>query len=238
MMQSMLTKIVVGSLLASLAAGSVSAAECCSTKKPKPNFTKPPKGAIVLFDGKDASAWTHYDGKPIKWKIADGCMTVVPKTGDIRTKKTFTDVKLHVEFRCPKMPDAQGQGRGNSGVYLQGLYEIQVLDSYGIDKPGKGDCGALYDCYPPKVNACLPAGQWQSYDITFTAPRFDKAGKIVKQGRISCVQNGIKVQDDVKLKGPTRAHMKWDPTKPGPIMLQDHGNPVSYRNIWIVPLKK
>ena len=215
----------------------IAPASAASDAKPKARCAKPPKGAIVLFDGKDASSWTHYDGKPIKWKIADGAMAVVPKTGNIRTKRTFGDQRLHVEFKCPLMPKAKGQGRGNSGAYLQGLYEIQVLDSYGIAKPGKGDCGALYDSYPPCKNACLPPDQWQSYDITFRAPKFDKAGKIVKQGRITCVHNGIKVIDDKALKGPTRAHMKWDPTQPGPLMLQDHGNVVAYRNIWVMPLE-
>ncbi len=225
--------ILSAGVAASVFASPVRAADA---ETPKPHFIKPPKGAIVLFDGKDASAWVHYDGKPIRWKLEGGAMTVVPKTGDIRTKETFGHQHLHVEFKCPLMPKAEGQGRGNSGVYVQGLYEIQVLDSYGIAKPGKGDCGALYDCYPPKVNACLPPDEWQSYDITFRAPRFDKDGKLVKQGRITCVQNGIKVQDNVELKGPTRAHMSRDPIKPGPLMLQDHGNPVSYRNVWVVPL--
>jgi hypothetical protein len=197
----------------------------------------PPKGAIILFNGKDVSGWTRVDGGPFGWQVKDGAMICVPKKGSVRTKRLFGDQQLHVEFRVPRMPDAKGQARGNSGVYLQGLYEIQVLDSHGIAKPGVNDCGALYECHAPAKNACKPPEQWQSYDITFRAPTFGKDGKVVKQGTVTVVHNGVKVLDNKEIKGPTRAAMKRDPRRPGPLMLQDHGNTVAFRNIWLVPLK-
>jgi hypothetical protein len=194
----------------------------------------PPKGAIVLFDGRDLSGWQgRAADRPATWKIENGAM--VAGGGDIRTRQTFTDFQLHVEFNVPNMPNARGQGKGNSGVYLQGLYEIQVLDSYGL-VPQAGDCGALYGQAPPMVNACRPPGEWQSYDIFFLAPRFDAAGKRVRKPRVSVLQNGLWIHHDVEVEGSTTAAMEGDPRQAGPIMLQDHGNPVRYRNIWLLPL--
>ena len=139
----------------------------------------PPPGAVVLFDGTSLDGWERRDPKqretPVGWTISEGFMHVVPKTGDIMTKKKFTDFQLHVEFRSPFMPEARGQERGNSGVYLQGRYEVQVLDSYGL-KGEDNECGGIYKISPPRVNMCAPPGQWQSYDITFHAPRFDSIG--------------------------------------------------------------
>lgn len=196
---------------------------------------QPPKDAIVLFGGRDTSAWIHRgSGKPCQWMVKEGAMEV--RGGDIITKQNFTDFQLHVEFQIPYMPQARGQARGNSGVYLQGLYEIQVLDSYGL-KPGMGDCGAIYGQKPPDVNACLPPGRWQTYDILFHAPQYDAQGRQIAKPRVSVLQNGIWIHDNVEINGPTVASMDRDPRQPGPIMLQDHGNPVRYRNIWIRPLK-
>jgi len=153
------------------------------------------------------------------------------------TKQKFAGkFKLHVEFRVPYEPGNGGQGRGNSGVYLQGRYEVQILDSYGL-KSGKNDCAALYEVHPPTVNACKAPTVWQSYDITFTAPVFD--GKTKKEPvHMTVIHNGVKVHDDAKVPvDNTRAGMGGDPSTPGPILLQDHGHPVQYRNIWLLPVK-
>lgn len=194
----------------------------------------PPRDAVVLFDGRDLSGWVKRgSGEPATWKVADGVMTA--GGGDIVTKERFRDFQLHVEFKVPLMPNARGQGRGNSGVYLHGLYEIQVLDSYGL-VPGTGDCGAIYGQTPPMANACRPPEEWQSYDILFRAPRYDESGKQIARPRVSVLQNGIWIHDNVEIQGPTTASMPGDPRQPGPIMLQDHGSPVQYRNLWVRPL--
>ncbi len=205
--------------------------------KPQPKPVPPPKGAIVLFDGKDTSGWTKTDGKPFPWKVEDGAMVCVPRSGSIRTKQTFGDHKLHIEFRVPYMPKALGQARGNSGVYIQGRYEIQVLDSFLIKQPGKGDCAALYSLIAPSKNACGRPMEWQTYDITFRAPKFDKDKKMTKKGRITVVQNGQTVIDDKEIPDTTPGGIDRDPTKPGALMLQDHGNTVAFRNVWVVPIK-
>ena len=208
--------------------------------------TPPPKGAIVLFDGKNLDNWAKTDGKTAApWKLVDGAMQ--SGGGNIITKDKFDGhFKLHVEFRVPYMPKAKGQARGNSGVYVQGRYEVQVLDSYGLDSKDN-DCGAIYEVSKPLVNACKAPAVWQAYDIEFTAPKCE-GGKITEPARMTVYQNGVKIQDDVRLvrknkEGKeevvkfTRAGMETDPCAPGPIMLQDHGNPVQYRNVWLLPGK-
>ncbi len=211
--------------------------------------TPAPKGSKVLFNGTDLDDWVYRrDGKtPPAWKLLPGGVTEV-KGGDAHTKETFDGkFKLHVEFRVPYSPKKSGQGRGNSGVYVQGRYEVQVLDSYGL-KSKDNDCGGIYEVAAPLVNACKAPTVWQSYDIEFTAPKC-KDGKVVEPAHMTVYQNGIKIHDDVRLarKGKddkeeivtnTRAGMGGDPCKPGPIMLQDHGDPVQYRNIWILPLSE
>jgi hypothetical protein len=195
--------------------------------------TPPPTGAKVLFDGKNLDGWVKLDGKSEPtWQLLDGGVMQV-KGGNIRTKDTFGGhFKLHVEFRVPYLPDQKGQARGNSGVYLQGRYEVQVLDSYGLESK-KDDCGAIYGVSAPLVNACKAPTVWQSYDIEFTAPKCDN-GKKTELARMTVYQNGTKIQDDVKIPvDNTTAGMGGDPCTPGPIMLQDHGNPVQYRNIWL-----
>lgn len=196
--------------------------------------TPPPKGAIVLFDGKSLDGWLHRDGKkPAHWKIVDGVMQV-ERGGDIISKSKFDGAfHLHVEFRVPYEPQGKGQGRGNSGVYVQGRYEVQVLDSYGL-KPGMGDCGAIYGIAVPKVNACKAPTVWQSYDIDFTSPKFEN-GKKAAAGRMTVTHNGIKIHDNVEItKDVTTSGLATDPSTPGPILLQDHGHPVQYRNIWVL----
>ena len=195
----------------------------------------PPKDAVILFNGKDVKNWTTRDGKPAGWKAEEGILHVVPGTGDIMTQERFTDFCLHLEFRCPDMPEAKGQGKGNSGVFLQGRYEIQVLDSYGIRIPGKGDCGAIYDQYATLVNACRPAMQWQSYDAIFRAPRVE-GSQVREKVRLTVLQNGQVIHNNIELPGVTGGAIDQEVGTPGPLLLQDHGNLVCYRNVWIVPL--
>lgn len=196
--------------------------------------SEPPKGAIVLFDGKSLDGWVKTNGKDkAAWKLVDGGAMEV-KGGNIMTEKTFDGTfKLHVEFRVPYMPKASGQGRGNSGVYVQGRYEVQVLDSYGL-KSKDNDCGGIYSVAAPLVNACKAPTIWQSYDIDFTAPKCED-GKRKEYSRMTVYHNGVKIHDNVEVKTDnTTAGLGGDPCKPGPIMLQDHGNPVQFRNIWLV----
>ncbi|MBL7186886.1 MAG: DUF1080 domain-containing protein [Phycisphaerae bacterium] len=200
---------------------------------------KPPVNAVVLFDGKNFDQWEPAKKMPgvqkIQWLLENGAMEVKPRTGSIITKKKFGDVKLHLEFRTPFMPDARGQGRGNSGVYLQGRYEVQILDSYGLQ--GKdNECGGIYKVGKPLVNMCAPPTQWQTYDITFRAPRFKDNGEKIQGALLRVLHNGVLIQDEAEAKGPTTAAPDNTETGPGGIYLQDHGNPVQYRNIWLVEL--
>jgi hypothetical protein len=207
-----------------------------------PNLgARAPQGAVVLFDGASLSGWQRREEKerstPVGWKILEGgIMEVAPGSGDIITKQKFTDFRLHVEFRTPFMPDAREQARGNSGVYLHGRYEIQVLDSYGL-KGEDNECGSIYKVSAPLVNMCAPPGQWQTYDITFHAPRFDAEGKEVNVAVATVVHNGVVIQQDLSIPGPTGGAIDEDVKAPGALMLQDHGNLVQYRNIWLVELK-
>ena len=199
-----------------------------------------PSDAVVLFDGKDLSRWVHKDGSAAKWKVENGYAEVLAKTGYINTRDSFGDCQLHVEFAEPAPPRGESQERGNSGVFLQGLYETQVLDSYQSKTYADGQAGAIYGQYPPLVNASRPPGQWQTYDIVFHGPRFDKDGKLLRPARETVFHNGVLVQDNVELSGPT-AHGKRPPYEPQPeklpLALQDHSHPVRYRNIWIRELK-
>jgi hypothetical protein len=201
----------------------------------KPLFTSKeaiPSDAIVLFDGKDLSQWSAMNtSKPAPWKVEHGYMEA--RDGSIRTKREFIDCQLHVEFWLPLMADMVGQYRANSGVYM-GLYEIQVLDSYGLVSR-HNDCGAIYDIAAPMVNANRPPEQWQTYDIFFHSPRFDDQGKKIADARISVLQNGVWIQDNVDIPYPTEDY-RWAEKPSGPIRLQDHGNPIRYKNIWVRPL--
>ena len=195
----------------------------------------PPKDAVVLFDGKDTSHWVQDGGKPCAWTVAEG--TLVVGKGSIVTKDNYQDFQMHVEFNIPQPPEgAKDQARGNSGVYIQRRYEIQVLDSFGVDPPAFNGCGSLYRQRPPDKNMSKKPGEWQTYDITFRGARFDASGKKTEPARLTLVWNGVKVHDDVEIKDKTGAGKAEGP-EPGPILLQDHGAPVRYRNLWIVPKK-
>lgn len=193
-----------------------------------------PSDAIVLFEGKDLSAWSQEDGSPAKWKLGSGYFETVPKSGYIFTRQKFGAMQLHLEFATPSPPHGEGQDRGNSGVFLMGLYEIQVLDSFQNKTYPDGQAAAVYGQYPPLVNASRQPGQWQTYDIVFHPSRFDKDGKLVRLGRVTLLHNGVLVQDNVEIQGPT---VDNEPDKPHaeklPLALQDHSHPVRYRNIWV-----
>jgi len=200
----------------------------------------PPADAIVLFDGKSLAAWTDAKGQPAKWKVENGYMEVVPKTGEIRTVKGFGDCQLHVEWMAPAPAKGTGQDRGNSGVFLMGLYEVQVLDCYENKTYADGMTAAIYGQFPPAVNACRPPGEWQTYDIIFHRPRFATDGKLLVPARMTVFHNGILVHECAILTGPTQ-NQAQPPYKMHadklPISLQDHGHPVHYRNIWIRELE-
>ena len=197
---------------------------------------QPPSDATVLFDGKDLSEWQALGGGPAKWKVENGYCEVVRQTGNIQTKRAFGDCQLHVEWATPSPGRGEDQDRGNSGVFLMSLYEVQVLDSYQSETYADGQAAAVYGQYPPLVNACRPPGQWQTYDIIFHGPRFEKDGKLLRPAFITVLHNGLLVQDHVAIMGPT-AHMKRLPYQAQPeklpLMLQDHNHPVRFRNIWI-----
>jgi Domain of Unknown Function (DUF1080) len=199
-----------------------------------------PSDAVILFDGRDLSGWTDAKGQPVKWKVENGYFEVVAKGGDIRTAKGFGDCQLHVEWMAPAPAKGADQDRGNSGVFLMGLYEVQVLDCYVNRTYADGMTAALYGQHPPLVNACRPPGEWQTYDIVFHRPRFDKDGAVLTPARMTVFHNGLLVHDNDVLTGPT-AHKARPPYKMHddrlPIGLQDHGHPVRFRNIWLRELE-
>ena len=200
---------------------------------------RPPADAFVLFDGRDLTQWiSARDGSPAKWKVENGYTEVVPKSGNIKTKQAFGDCHLHIEWAAPTLLEGTGQGRGNSGVFLMTLYEVQVLDCYQNPTYPDGTTAAIYGQYPPAVNPCRPPGQWQVYDILFIAPRFD-ANRLIAPAYMTVLFNGVVVHYHRALQGPTQ-HKKLAAYAPHagqlPLELQDHGNPVRFRNIWLRPL--
>lgn len=202
----------------------------------------PPSDATVLFNGKDLSNWESVkDGGPAKWTVGKGYFATVPGSGYIRTKQAFGDCQLHVEWSTPNPPHGTDQDRGNSGVFLHGLYEIQVLDSYNNVTYADGEAAAVYGQTPPLVNAARPPGEWQTYDIVFHGPRFDSSGTVTRKATVTVFYNGVLVQDHVEMMGPT-AHHRRPPYTPTPeklpLQLQDHNHPVKYRNLWIRELKE
>ena len=198
----------------------------------------PPSDAVVLLGLKDnaISEWVNCEeGKPVGWQIENGIMTGKPHSGSIRTKKDFGDFQLHLEWSAPTEIVGESQGRGNSGVFMQGMYEVQILDNYQNETYANGQAGSIYKQTPPLVNACQKPGKWNTYDIIYTAPRFKEDGSLQSHGRITVLHNGVLVQNNTMILGTTEfigfprivAHSK------GPIILQDHLNPVRFRNIWI-----
>lgn len=205
---------------------------------PSPEATKPPSDAVVLFDGANLDQWVGDKGAPA-WKIADGVATCVPGQGGIRTKEKFGDCQLHLEWSAPNPPRGNGQDRANSGVFLMNRYEIQILDCYGAQTYADGTTGALYGQYPPLVNACRKPGEWNTYDILFTAPRF-KDGQLESPAYVTLLVNGVLVHNHQALLGGTawRQVAKYSPHGlTDGISLQEHGHPVCFRNIWIRELK-
>jgi hypothetical protein len=199
----------------------------------------PPSDAVVLFDGTGLAAWqSTKDGSDAKWKVENGYMEVVSKAGDIQTRQGFGSCQLHIEWACPQAVSGSDQGRGNSGVFLMGKYEVQVLDCYENVTYADGQTAAIYAQKPPLFNACRKPGQWQTYDIIFHAPKFE-GQTVVKPGTITVLHNGVLVQDYWEIKGSTRHNTPavYEPHADTlPLRLQDHGNPVRFRNIWIRPL--
>ena len=198
---------------------------------------KAPSDAVVLFDGGNLSSWVALDGKPTQWVVKEGAMECVPGSGYIRTLRNFGDCQLHLEFAAPAKPEGSGQGRGNSGLFFGGdRYEVQVLDSFNNPTYADGSASSIYGQYPPLVNASRPPGQWQAYDVIWTAPRFEADGKLRSPARATVFHNGVLVQNNVELTGPTawleRQPYRAHPEKL-PISLQDHGNPVRFRNLWV-----
>ena len=211
----------------------LSAADKSNETEPKViDSGPPPSDALVLFDGKDLSQWQSEKGGEPKWKVENGVM-IVNGTGSIMTKEEFGDVQLHVEWATPSEVKGEGQGRGNSGVYLQGRYEIQVLDSYNNKTYFNGQAGAFYLHNAPLVNVSRKPGEWQTYDIIFHAPK-PAADDKVEPGSFTVLHNGVLVQDHIQVKGDATTAAKFQGVAlKGPLVLQDHGNPVRYRNIWI-----
>ena len=200
------------------------------------SWRTPPSDAIVLFDGSSLDKWKGQDGNDAPWKIVDGnAMEVAAGKGGVTTKDEFGSFQLHIEWATPSEVKGEGQGRGNSGVYLHGRYEVQVLDSYENKTYPDGQAGALYSIAPPLVNASRPPGRWQSYDIIFNAPA-DKDDGSQSPATVTVLHNGVLIQNHVAVNRATTASPLKGLPKTGPIFLQDHGNPVRYRNIWLRPL--
>lgn len=202
-----------------------------------PGLVAPPSDAIALFDGTDLSKWKGRDGEA-KWTVNDGVFTVNKGTGDIETKDVFEDFQLHIEWKIPEDIDGSGQARGNSGVFMQGIYELQVLDCYINTTYTNGQAGSIYKQTAPLVNAMRKPGEWNVYDVIYTAPRFREDGSVFSPARITVLHNGILIQNNFIIRGDTPyiGHPKYEKHGKGPIKLQDHGDPskpISFRNIWI-----
>lgn len=242
------SRVIVSTMLLSLFVASV---QCGQTQgdpqltevwEPVPRVvtpgagTEPPSDAIVLFDGEDLSQWQSEDDSPAKWTITDGAFTVLKDAGDVHTKRPFGDCQLHLEWRIPAQIEGEGQRRGNSGVFLQGRYEVQVLDSFDNPTYSNGQAASIYKQHIPLVNASRKPGEWQTYDIFFLAPRFTETGTVLRPACVTVIHNGVLVQDHVEIKGRTThigspRYQKHNSKEP--LVLQNHGSPISYRNIWI-----
>ncbi|HZG24670.1 MAG TPA: DUF1080 domain-containing protein [Chitinophagaceae bacterium] len=216
---------------------------------PGASNSEPPSDAVVLFDGKNLDQWVSVkDNSPAKWTVSDGMFTVKKGTGNIQTKQSFTNYQLHVEWRIPQNITGKGQARGNSGIFLASLgkgdagYELQTMDSYNNPTYVNGQAGSIYKQGAPLVNANRPPGAWQTYDVIWTAPVFGSTdSSVTSPARVTVILNGVVIQNNFELKGPTLyvGHPKYIKHGPAPIKLQDHGDPsepISFRNIWIRPM--
>jgi len=241
-MKKYLLSIACLFVFAGIISGQIVEPKASEVWEPEPRLVTPgatahdaPSDAIVLFDGLSADAWQHQDGTTVKWAIEDGIMTMQKGTGSIFTKENFGDCQLHIEWRAPLVVEGEGQGRGNSGVFFQNRYEVQVLDSYQNRTYSNGQAGSIYKQHIPLVNAMRPTGEWQTYDIIFKAPVFNDDGIKIASGYLTVIHNGVVIQNHSEIKGTTEyiGFPQNDAHGLGPIQLQDHGNPVSYRNIWL-----
>ena len=200
------------------------------------NIWQPPSDAIVLFDGSNLNEWQHNDSSDAKWFIEDNSMLVNPGTGNIFTKKEFKDVQLHIEWKTPTIITGDGQNRGNSGIFFQKRYELQILDSYENSTYANGQAASIYKQYSPMVNASKAPGEWQTYDVIFIAPKFDKSGKIISKAEMTVFHNGVLVHNRSIIQGTTVYRGKpsyISHSERQPIMIQDHSNPIAFRNIWV-----
>ena len=197
----------------------------------------PPSDAIVLFDGGDLAEWRGRRGEA-QWDVKDGALTIAPGAGDITTKRSFGDIQLHIEWRSPAGARGSGESRGNSGIKFHEAYEIQILDSYQNQSNPKGQAAAVYKQHAPLVNACRKPGEWQVYDIVFHAPYFDEDGKLRKHGTFTIFHNGVLVQDRARVYGRTNSPVPAKSDYRQAFFLQDHGSPVSFRNIWVRELDR
>ena len=236
----MIRLLALSAVLASpLAAQIARQWEVHDTLRPRPPIVSArgvPSDAMVLFDGRDLSEWRSGQGGPARWRVRDGYVEVVPGSGDIETARRFGDVQVHIEWATPAEVNGEGQGRGNSGVFLMGMYELQILDSYGNRTYADGQAGAIYGQHPPLVNVSRPPGEWQTYDIVFRRPRFDSTGALTSPARMTVLHNGVLVHHNIELLGATANMRRAVYTAHAdrlPIKLQDHGNRTRFRNIWV-----
>lgn len=197
-----------------------------------------PSDAVVLFDGKDLSKWHGDGGKPAAWKVEDGAIVIAPGTGSLISNEAFGDCQIHLEYMEPSPAEGKDQGRGNSGLLIMTRYEIQILDTYKNPTYADGHAGAVYGQTPPLVNACRPPGCWQTLDVIWRAPRFGADGAVTRPAVVTVLHNGVLVQDHTEVLGPVRwrdlaRYEKGDAHGDAPLLLQDHGNPVRFRNIWV-----